>query len=201
MRGNPENRPKEGDKIRVEPIRDEADIQSIKKLLTNSPRDLLLFTMGINNGLRAGDLLKLHVWQVKDAKPGDLITIIEGKTGKPNVLAINKMVYKALQNYLDSAKPDPNDYLFSSQKRNKGNQPITIQRVNQMIKQWTSDINLKGNFGAHSLRKTFGFAHRTRFGTGFEILAKRFNHSSPSITMRYLGLSPEEVNGILKAEI
>jgi len=55
------NHPKKGQRITVEPIRDEKDIKSIKSLLSDKPRDLLLFTMGINNGLRIGDLLRLKV--------------------------------------------------------------------------------------------------------------------------------------------
>jgi integrase len=54
-----------------------------------------------------------------------------------------------------------------------------------LIKQWARAIHLKGNYGAHSLRKTFGFIQRTKYAVGFEVLAKRFNHSSPTITMRY----------------
>ncbi len=65
---------------------------------------------------------------------------------------------------------------------------VTVQCVNNMVKRWTCEINLKGNFGAHSLRKTWGYVQRTFYGVGFEILCKRFNHSSPAITMRYLGI-------------
>jgi len=46
------NHPKKGSRITVEPIRKIEDIKSIKKLLSDRPRDHLLFTMGINNGLR-----------------------------------------------------------------------------------------------------------------------------------------------------
>jgi integrase len=64
----------------------------------------------------------------------------------------------------------------------------------QMIRSWTQGINLKGNYGAHTLRKTFGCVQRTRLGVGFETLAKRFNHCSPAITMRYLGIQSQEVH-------
>lgn len=106
-----------------------------------------------------------------------------------------------MQAYLAAEVPDDDDFLFAG--RTEGNRgAITIQRVSQMIKAWTKSINLKGNYGAHTLRKTFGgYVQRTRFGIGFEILAKRFNHSSPAITMRYLGIQPDEVNGILLNEI
>jgi integrase len=198
MRENPQNHPRVGASITVEPIRNPKDIEAIKKLLQGSPRDMLLFTLGVNNGLRVGDLLKLRVWQVRLLKPGQSINIREGKTGKENVLMVNRCTYRALQGYLASANPKDSDFLFASRT---GGRAITIQRVNQMVKSWTKAIHLKGNYGAHTLRKTFGYSQRTRFGVGFEILARRFNHSSPSITMRYLGVQPDEVNGILLNEI
>jgi len=192
------NHPKKGSVITVEPIKNLKDINAIKKLVNESPRNYLLFVMGINNGLRAGDLLKLKVKDVRYLKPGQTITIRESKTGKLNILMVNKSVHKAIQNYIEQLKPDDDDYLFASYKTKK---PIKVQSLNNLIKLWTKSINLKGNYGSHSLRKTFGYVQRTEYKVGFEILAKRFNHSSPAITMRYLGLSNEEVNHVLMNEI
>ena len=155
--------------------------------------------MGINNGLRVGDLLRLKVKDVKSLKPGEFITIKENKTGKQNILMVNKLVHGALKNYLRKVGPEDEDYLFASRKTKA---PLTIQAVNAMVKKWTRMIHLDhGNYGAHTLRKTFGFMQRTRFGVGFEVLAKRFNHSSPATTMRYLGLTYDEVNEVLMNEI
>jgi integrase len=109
-------------------------------------------------------------------------------------LVINKTVHKALNQYLTECKQDDDDYLFKSKK---GNKPISIQTVNAYLKQWTSAINLKGNYGAHSLRKTWAYFQRKVFGVGFEVLCKRYNHASPAVTMRYLGISDKEVQNIL----
>jgi len=193
------NHPRKGESITTDPIREIKDVQAIKKLISDKPRDLLLFTMGINNGLRCGDLLKLRVKDVKHLRHGDSITIKEGKTGKNNILMINKAVHKALKGYLETVKPDDEQYLFKSKKG--GNRPLTVQAVNALIKKWCRTINLHGNYGAHTLRKTFGYLQRTQYSVGFEVLAKRFNHSSPAITMRYLGIQDKEVNGILSNEI
>lgn len=194
MIGNP-NAPKKGDRITVDPIRDAKSVRAIAKLLHDRPRDHLLFILGVNNGLRAGDLLKLKVKQIRYLKPGETLHINEGKTGKDNILAINKPVHKALQYYLESIQPADEHYVFKSKKGK--NAPLTIQAVNNYIKQWARDINLKGNYGAHTLRKTWGYIQRTQFGVGFELICKRFNHSSPAMTMRYLGIEDKEVNGIL----
>lgn len=193
------NHPKKGDNITVQPIRDLKDIESIKKLLSKNTRDLLLFTMGINNGLRCGDLLRLKVGDVKHLKVNDTLTIREQKTGKTNVLMINKTSYKILRDYLTETKPSDESYLFKSRKGE--NQSLSVQSVNSMVKEWCRSINLKGNYGTHSLRKSFGYIQRKKFGVSWEVLCKRFNHSSPSVTMRYLGIEDREVNGILMNEI
>ncbi|MCK5508912.1 MAG: tyrosine-type recombinase/integrase [Desulfobacterales bacterium] len=192
------NHPAKGSRITVEPIRKLADIKSIKKLITDNPRNHLLFVLGINNGLRVGDLLKLKINDVRKLKPGQSIVIRESKTGKNNILMINKTVYKALRIFLENAEPDDGEYLFASRKTKR---PLTIQSVNVLIKKWTKTINLPGNYGSHTLRKTFGYIQRTEYGVGFEVLAKRFNHTSPAVTMRYLGLTSDEVNDVLMNEI
>ena len=189
---------KKGSKITAEPIRKKKDITAISRLLKSRPRDFLLWTLGINNGLRANDLVRLKYSQVEGLKPGAVIKITESKTGKDNVLVINNSVYKALQNYIQEVKPVPGDYLFSSRK---GKGHISSQSVGRMVRSWAEAINLKGHYGAHTLRKTFGYHQRVTFGAGFEILCKRYNHSSPAITMRYIGIEDKEVCELLMNEV
>ena len=196
--GGNNNHPKKGDKIAVDPIRKVKDIKAIAKLTQDNPRDHLLFTICVNNGIRIADMIKLKVKDVRDLKIGHTLNIRESKTGKNNILVINKTVSKVLKNYLDKIQPDDNDYLFSSRK---GNSHLQSQAVSKLVKKWTHAINLKGRWGCHSLRKTFGFIQRTQYGVGFEILCKRYNHSSPAITMRYLGIEDKEVHNILMNEI
>lgn len=47
-KGENPHRPRKGDSIRVEPIRSKRHIANIKKILADKPRDLCLFTLGIN---------------------------------------------------------------------------------------------------------------------------------------------------------
>jgi integrase len=191
------NHPQKGSHITVDPIRNEKDIQRIKKSLRSNSRDSLLFSLGINNGLRISDLLNIRVGQVRDLKAGDSLTIREQKTGKENVLMINKGVYSTLQDHLASKDWSDDDYLFQSRKGQ--NKPLTVPSVHRMVQEWT--YGMKGNYGTHSLRKTFGYIQRTKFGVSFEVLCRRFNHSNPSTTMRYLGIHSKEVNDILMNEI
>ncbi|WP_231715532.1 site-specific integrase [Desulfosarcina widdelii] len=192
------NHPKKGERIAVDPIRRIKDIKAISKLTESNARNHLLFVMGINNGLRAGDLVRLKVRDVRYLKPGDSLTIKEGKTGKDNILVVNKTVYKALQLYLETVQPADDDYVFASRK---GNSHIQSQAVSKLVKNWCKAINLRGNYGCHTLRKTWGYQQRIQHGVGFEILCKRYNHNSPAITMRYLGIEDREVHDVLMNEI
>jgi site-specific recombinase XerD len=144
------------------------------------------------------DLDTVKVVQVENLKSGDVLNIIESKTGKDNILVINCSVYKALQLYLKECKPASSDYLFKSRK---GSGHISSQSVGRMVKSWTADINLNGQYGAHTLRKTWGYHQRVNHGAGFEILCKRYHHSSPAITMRYLGIEDKEICNLLMNEI
>jgi integrase len=185
------NRPQKGDTIKVEPIRSQKDIATIKKLLADKPRDLAIFTLGINTNLRASDILKVTIGQVRHLQPGEHFTIREKKTGKDRTITINKTVYDAVQpllKLLHNAQDD--EPLFQSRK---GGKAMCVPYLNSLVKSWCKQINLKGNYGSHTLRKTFGYLHRTVVGTDIPTLMKMFNHSTQAQTLAYLGIQEEEV--------
>ena len=73
---------------KVEPIRKKSDILKIEKALESSNyRDLVIFTLGINCGLRISDILNLNVSDVKNLST---IRLYEQKTGKYKEIPINK---------------------------------------------------------------------------------------------------------------
>jgi len=47
--------------------------------------------------------------------------------------------------------------------------------------------------GTHSMRKTRGYAMH-KAGRSIESIAKVLNHSSPTITMRYIGLVQQDID-------
>jgi len=193
------NHPKRGDNITVEPIRSEKDIKNIKKLLSDNPRDLAIFSLGINTNLRASDLLKITVGQVRNVPVGEHFTIREKKTGKDKSITINKTVHDALQGLLKTMPmAGDDDFLFQSRK---GKKALCVPYLNSLVKRWCKDINLKGNYGTHTLRKTFGYIHRTVFNTDIPTLMVMFNHSSQKQTLTYLGIQPGEIRDAYLREI
>ncbi|TVM14539.1 site-specific integrase [Oceanidesulfovibrio indonesiensis] len=181
--------------MKVDPIISLKDVKSIKKLLVESPRDRLLFVMGINTGLRVQDLLALKVSDLMYRKVGDRVTIRERKTNKENVFIVNKEIKQALDAHLQTADHKEEHYLFKSRKG--FNAPLSTYAVTKMVKRWCAAVNLKGNYGAHTLRKTWTYHQRKTFGVSWEVLAKRLNHSSPAVTRAYLGIQEEEIETVL----
>ena len=187
--------PKKGSCLKVQPIRSTKSIEKIRKHLKNNPRNLCLFSVGINTNLRASDLVRLRVGQVRYLKVGDLLHLNERKTKKSRSITVNKLVYQSFQKLLNSPEmkdAKDTDFLFMSQK-SKGKQPITTSHVRLMVKGWCKDAGLKGNYGSHSLRKTFGYMQSTQHKASIEVLMSMFNHSSPRQTLDYLCIQPEEI--------
>jgi len=195
------NHPKKGSVIKVEPIRSEKDVRLIKRLLADKPRDLAIFTLGINTNLRASDLLRITIGHVRQTKPGEQFQIREKKTGKVRAITMNKTVFEAIQNLLKGMDTkDPTAYLFRSRQRKNGGR-LTEGYLNLLVKGWCKEINLKGNYGSHTLRKVFGYVHRTRFGTDIPTLMVMFNHSSQKQTLDYLGIQGSEIQDAYLREI
>ncbi len=197
------NAPKEGSSITVEPIKKLRDIKSIKKLLHDKPRDLCLFTMGINTNLRASDLLSIQVHQVVALQAEMELVLKEQKTRKARRITINKAVYEAIQALLASVEYEPGDYLFKSQRQAKAKDlpVLTVPTLSRMVKQWCKSINLKGNYASHSLRKTWGYHQRVTFNVGIPELMVCFNHSSQRQTLDYLCIQPEEIKSVYLNEL
>lgn len=185
--------------MQVEPIRDMKDIKSIKKLLSSQPRNLLLFTLGINSALRASDILGITIGQVRYANVGDRITVKEKKTGKSNVFMMNKEIKYALDSYLKTVDAKDDDFLFKSRKGS--NAPLSVHAVTKYVKEWCNAIHLHIHAGSHTLRKTWCFQQRIRYGSSWELISRRLAHHSPSITRTYLGIQEEEVEKILMKSI
>ena len=184
--------------MKVEPIRDKKKVEDIKKFLSGDIRNYCLFVCGINNGLRAGDLLKIKVGQIKDLKTGDKVRIKEEKTKKENYFYINKPVYQAIQRLIQEYDLSNDDYLFQSRKQ-KGK--LDTYTLNRLVKSWCKSVGLSGNYGSHTLRKTWGYIQRVYFGVSWELISERFNHSNPSQTRVYLGIDKSEISKIMTNEI
>ena len=180
----------------VEPIRDKSKIALMKKLLfARNPRDHLLFVLGINSGLRISDLLKLKVEDVLESEGiiRERITLREKKTGKSKDFPLSGNARSALKQYFASPerrrKNTPE--LFPSRKGGALGRVQAYRILNDAAR----IVGISGRIGTHTLRKTFGYwAYKQ--GQDIVMIQKLFNHSSPSVTLAYIGITREELDKV-----
>jgi len=152
----------------------------------------LLVSFGSFWGLRISDILSLKWQQVYDM---DEFELVEKKTQKCRVIKINGQLKMHINDCYHKIKPySVEESIFISRKGSV----YTVQRINVILKDLKVRYNLKiKNFSSHSLRKCFGREVFSRSDSNAELalvkLSQLFNHSSPSITRRYLGISQKEL--------
>lgn len=175
----------------VQPIRDKNKIEEVKGYLKqNGSRDLLLFTMGINCGLRISDLLRLKVIDVRGKSH---VEVKEKKTGKTKRFPLLGNLQCMIAEYIKD-KGD-NEYLFRS--RVGANKPITRVMAYMIINEACKKAGINDSVGTHSLRKTFSYHHYQQFHD-IVILQSLLNHSSEAQCLRYIGITQDNVEKTLQ---
>ena len=115
---------------------------------------------------------------------------------KENRVPLLKGVKKAIEIYVQNHyQGDPNEFLFKSRKG--VNQSIGRVQAWQIMSDAAEELGLV-NIGTHSLRKTFGY-HQIKRGTNITLLMKMFNHSSESVTLRYIGITQDDMDAAVQA--
>jgi len=191
------NHPAKGRTTKVEPVRDMGKIRAIENLLADNPRNLALFTLGINTCLQPGELLDLRVGQVQNLDLLNKIEITAAKTGKSMKIQFNRDCVDAVQHLLREMEKTqkhglhPDARLFAGQRG-----PLSVPSLNNLVKKWCSDIDLQGNYGGQTLRKTYGYQQLIHLGRGLRDLMNAFNHTTSLQTLEYLCVRPAEVKNM-----
>ena len=165
-------------------------------------RNKMLFVVGINIGIRASDLcgLKYSFFMNEDGtfkKFYSLQPKKTKKTGKFVKLYFNEAVKQSITNYIkEHPVEDLNEYLFKSRE---GDGHITTIHLGRIIKTAAAEASIQRNVNSHSLRKSFGY-HVWHNAEDKEkalvMLMAIFNHSSVSITKKYIGILDEEIEDV-----
>jgi integrase len=178
--------------IDVQPIRSKEQLEDMKWALKRhcGERDYILFLIGINTGCRVSDILafkKDTIIKLKNKKRKEFL-IREGKTKKERMINITSIYPEvfAYASQLDS------EWLFPSRK---GDKPISkIQAYRQLQK--AGDMAGVDSIGTHTMRKTFGYWFY-KATHDVAMLQDILNHSTPQITLTYIGINKEEKDNVL----
>ena len=217
----------------ADPLKTDEDIEKIKRyILYEKPyknsemrkRDYLLFILGINIGLRAGDLRALKIGDVLDDSYDvkDMIQLVEEKTEhtrkrkKYRTIYLNDMAKDAIRLFLTGKTIRLNDPLFPSCSNNNSSkyyetlstkseklkekytnktgvqEGIQVRSIERILKGIVKECGINIHASSHMLRKTFAYGivrNAENFEYGLALAQEALQHSSESMTMRYLGFN------------
>lgn len=172
----------------VQPIRDPEKIEKMKvHLKQKNERDYVLFILGISTGLRISDILNLK----KEDLLKSHVDIKETKTTKRKRVKLPGYIKKEIVPYAKALS----DYSYVIKSRQGGNRPIDRSTAYRILRDAAEHVNLT-EIGTHTLRKTFGY-HFYQQTKDVAILQELFNHSSPSITLKYIGIHQDALDNAM----
>ncbi|HEY5562733.1 MAG TPA: tyrosine-type recombinase/integrase [Clostridiaceae bacterium] len=173
----------------VQPIREVAQIEDMKTYFkSKSLRNWALFTLGINSALRISDLLALSVDDVMDSNGNirERIKVKEIKTRKGKSFPFTAKVKESLDIYIKTEHPTK--ALFPS--RQSGEAHMSRVQFHRAIKEAAEYVGIKENVGSHSMRKSWAYNAYMK-GVKLAQIMDALNHSSESMTLRYLGITQD----------
>jgi|TARA_R100000049_G_C1951706_1_gene100058 integrase len=182
----------------VQPIKDNKQVHKMLKILDDqNPRNALLFRVGLNTILRIQDILNIKVKHIfhPDGSFRGYLSIFENKTKNhrrrimKNV-KLNSLIRQELKKHVELFELDQDDFIFFSM-HNPDN-PLDRVQAWKILKTASREAGIK-NFGTHSMRKTLAWNIYTQT-KDLALVMIMLNHKSPSVTMRYLGITQESID-------
>ena len=179
----------------TEPIRRKHQVRELAAyyLKRGEIRNHVLIVMGVHTALRISDLLRLRWEDVYDFENNCIlnsITVVEKKTKKSKIIALNSQIKTALTVYIATARPGA----FIFENKLTGNSISRIQAY-RIIRAASEALKFTRYISCHSLRKTFGY-HAWKNGVSPVVIMDIYNHSSLAVTQRYLGVTQDDRNAV-----
>ena len=172
----------------TEAVKTKEEIHTVSLLLQKYGGNLYrdIWKVGINVSLRISDLLAIRYSDLD--LENRRLQLREMKTGKNKEIRLNDTVIKIIEKRRKQFPED--EFLFQVHSNRATGKPVSRQMVARKFKEAGETLNIA--LSTHSMRKTRGYAMFSD-GKPIEMISKVLNHSSPSVTMAYLGISKEEV--------
>lgn len=173
----------------VEAVKEREDIRAVGVFLekhgSKDYRDI--WELGINAALRISDLLALRYADVVGVEE---LTLTESKTDKKRTIRLNSKAREIIARRREEHPDD--EWLFQAKgnRARSARKPIDRSTVARKFKEIGDIMGIA--LGTHSMRKTRGYAMWSD-GVPIEFICKVLNHSSPSVTMRYIGIEQEDI--------
>lgn len=188
---------KDGMTVDVQPLRTAAEIAEFRDALevagkkrNQSARNLLLFNIGVNTGLRISDIVALRV---EDVRGKSSVLVREGKTKKMRTVHLSALMAD-IADYIEGL-PEDAVWLFPSRNGGGAGHISTTQAYR--ILTGAAALIGRDDIGTHTMRKTFGYFYYKKTHD-VATLMEIFNHDSQATTKRYIGIRNDEIAATLR---
>lgn len=171
----------------AQPITTQKQIKDLMEVYDKGSKPYLLLAYCLNTGLRISDALQATV---QDSLEG-YWRGREQKTNKEKTLSLNPSLQLLIRDYAEAEGLEGNAYLFYSNKDKS--KPISRVQAHRIVAHAGDQIGI--TLSCHSLRKTWGY---TAYKKGIDLshIQYIFNHSSQAVTLRYIGITQENMDAI-----
>lgn len=145
-----------------------------------------------NTGLRISDVLKLTMENFyTDAQGKYRLRTVEQKTGKEKNIPVNPQFVLYMMEYAKRNHINDNESLFA----------ISERRIQIVLKKCCEFLNIPKQVGTHSFRKFYAQSMYEKSGNDVNVVKTLLNHSSISITQRYLAKMDEKAEKLTSDHI
>jgi integrase len=180
----------------VDAIKSRDDIDALRRYVCGRYRNGAMYqfavTCGCNTGLRAGDLLALTFGQFA----GVYLDVTEQKTGKQRRIYINGRLRSAYNNYRKRFLYVADSVPIFETRSSLSMSPKTLHKI---IKEASRALGWVGNYGSHSLRKTFAY-HAYLYTRDIDAVSALMLHSDISVTQKYVDVDDAKKGGYTRSE-
>ncbi|MCQ1061286.1 tyrosine-type recombinase/integrase [Photobacterium sp. ZSDE20] len=185
-----------------------AECEWVGRLLEKHRSDRVfsdIWQFGLNIPFRISDLLqlRLHDCVTKERDDEgvlrDVIRVVEIKTSKSQKAVVNGAAWEIINRRRQAHPGDV--YLFQSHSNRAGSKQKPINR-SSVYKAFSEMGEIIGGrkIGCHTTRKSRGKAMYDQ-GIPIEKICSVLNHSSPAVTMKYIGIEQRDVDKTYELEI
>lgn len=161
-------------------------LESIDISTTEGLEKRLLIEMFYSTGCRVSEMINV---KISDIDFTNKTIRIMGKGSKERIVYFGDYASKYLDNYLSKVKC--NKYLFTNKKGEK----LTVNEVEQIVKDIMKHISIKTHVTPHTLRHTFA-THLLNNGADIKTVQELLGHANLSTTGIYTHVSSDRLKDI-----
>ena len=176
----------------TQPIRNKQQVRALAEyyLKKGQLRNQVLIVLGLHTALRISDLLRItwdDVYDFENKRIRTRIDIVEKKTRKAKSISLNRAAITALTMFANQSAQKGHLLIENAQTR----KAISRIQAYRLIRAASEALKFQSRVSCHSLRKTFGY-HVWKSGVSPAVIMEIYNHSSLSVTRRYLGVTQDD---------